>query len=106
MGRSVGQSGLSFLVIVPEWSTQGAFRPTSPVDDLAKSIFLRATMVRKPHQHTYVKGRCWMWSKLKDSGPAVAQGVSNSRVLLLSNCLQRAQAEAILASLGDAWEST
>ncbi|CAD7946312.1 unnamed protein product [Amoebophrya sp. A25] len=97
LGAGCGRP-LAFLIILPEWLSQGAFRAKSPIDDvLLKSFYLRATAVRRPHKHKYVRGRCWHWRKLPtETGPPLQPGISKSRATILSNYLTRKAAQSLL----------
>ncbi|CAD7970449.1 unnamed protein product [Amoebophrya sp. A120] len=92
----------TFLLIVPEWLQQGTFRKNSPIDRILSSKFLRATVVKKPHKHKYVKGRCWHWKKM-ENGPPLSPGVSKSRATLLSNFMENEEAEELMAKIAREW---
>eukprot|EP00392_Amoebophrya_sp_AT5.2_P001586 g1588.t1 len=77
---------VAFLLVIPEWLEQGSFRPDSPIDTLLRSNFLQASIVKRPHKHSYVKGRCWHWSKLPlERGPPSQPGVSKSRMSVFAD---------------------
>lgn len=98
---------LSFLLAFPEWQPN-SFRAESPITRLQESRFLRGTRIRRPHQHRYIKGRCWSWSKLPETrGPPLGPGVSKSRITLLSShpedCLAYGGAAPLIDSVCKVW---
>lgn len=101
-----------FLLIFPEWPGN-SFRRESPIDTIMQSRYLAATILKRPHQHRYVRGRSWSWRRLPaDRGPPSSPGVSKSRAAVLCLPARGADAdrhpkadvyEALLAQVGKAW---
>lgn len=96
----------SFLLVVPEWLPQGDFRPTGPIALIKEGRYHKASIIKRPHRHQYVKGRCWDWGGLPlERGPPVSPGVSKSRAALFSNWMSEVEAAEFLARAVEGWES-
>jgi len=95
---------LAFVLALPEWqpSTQYA---TSPIQDLLASSFLRATCVRRPQEHYYLRGRAWSTGgKASDELPKACKAVSKSRfTILASKDRENDGWSKLVEKLGKAW---
>ena len=75
---------VSALVVMPEWQ-KSAFRGASPVTTLLESEYLISSILRRPADHRYLRGRTWEWSKLNESKLPRAPGASKSRAFFVGN---------------------
>lgn len=92
---------LAFVIAMPEWLPSAQYA-TSPIQTLLASRFLRATTVRPPLEHCYLRGRAWSFGgKSSAECPKALNAVSKSRVAILAS--QEGDWEPVVEQLAKSW---